>query len=219
VLWWRDGGAGGAKVSWPVADIDISAELAAAGIDPDAYVAYRPATRFPVPSEVAGLSLRSARPADLDAAAELNTMVLDEHVVVSKFARQVPGVVERYTERFKAATGHPPAGESLIFVAEFDGRVVAMAECEIEHPAVHLDSTLRAGTVGYIHVFGVERDVRRRGIGTALSSYAIDQLHSRSASGVRLLVSHYNMVSRRFWGLMGFDEVWRLFQTHQIDGG
>jgi ribosomal protein S18 acetylase RimI-like enzyme len=213
---WRADGAEGAKISWPVADFNIADELASAGIKPDAYVAYRSANRLSVTSDLGGVLLRSAGPSDLDAAVALNAMVLDEHIAVSPFARQVPGVTERFARRFVEAIEDPSTGHSIVFVAEVAGRVVAMAECEIERAPAHLDATFPPNTIGYVHVFGVEREFRRRGIGTALGTYAIEQLHTGQAVGVRLLVSHYNTVSRQFWTWMGFDEVWRLFQTHEL---
>lgn len=79
---WRADGAEGAKISWPVADVSITDELASAGIKPDAYVAYRSASRLSATSDLEGVLLRSAYPSDLDSAVALNRMVLDEHVAV-----------------------------------------------------------------------------------------------------------------------------------------
>jgi ribosomal protein S18 acetylase RimI-like enzyme len=201
---------------WPVADMTIAAELAKAGLLPDAYVKHRRSGTFePARPAVDRLAIRLAARDDLTASVTINAMVLEEHVMVSPFARQVPGVDERFTGRFLAAvTGVSPA---IFMVATLDDQVVAMAECEMETHGPGPDPTFRPGTMGYVHVFGVDRNVRRRGIGTALASRVLSELTARGADGVRLLVSHYNPASRLFWQTIGFSEVWQLYQTHEIN--
>jgi GNAT superfamily N-acetyltransferase len=219
IEWWERSGAAGGKLVWPSADLDITRELAAVGIIPDAYIEHH------VGDTVAGRLLkgqawpRFARRDDFDAAVALNSMVLDEHVRVSPFARWVDGVEDRFAKRFLTAMIEPPPRRALFFVAELDDQVSAMAECEIETHVPRLDATFPSGTMGYIHVFGVDKNMRRRGVGTALASFVIGELRSRGVSGIRLLVSHYNHPSRMFWQHMGLGEVWRLYQTHQLRAG
>ena len=216
--WWAEAGASGGKLVWPVADFDIAQELAACGIIPDAYIKHR-ASHIGVSagqSRVREVRTRLARRNDLEAAVALNSMVLDEHVWVSPFARWVCGVESRFTRRFLAEMVEPPARRALFYVAEVDGQIAAMAECEIEMHSAGLDATFPAGALGYVHVFGVDKSMRRRRVGTTLASFVLDELRSEGVAGVRLLVSHYNNPSRMFWQHMGFSEVWRLYQTHWL---
>jgi ribosomal protein S18 acetylase RimI-like enzyme len=213
---WRRRGALGAKVLWPASDFGIARELSGAGFIPDAYVEYRPHSVSLSHRHHEDLQLRVARREDLSGALNINSMILDEHVKVSPFARHVPGVDERFTARFLAATSDVPSPHTMVFVAEYQGHTIGMAECEVERHAASLDAPFPDGTLGYIHAFGVEQHMRRRGVGTALALFALKQLHMRHASGTRLLVSHYNEPSRAFWSRIGFKQVWQLFQVHSL---
>jgi GNAT superfamily N-acetyltransferase len=201
-----------AVVNWPARDITGVLALLRHGLVPMTVIAARPRPRSAAPAGPAhprGLLIRPAGPADLD--------------IVTEFEM---GVV-RYDAHFGAAVPRP-ATESLIrgesqaglaarpgwtFLAERDGRTVALATVEPPEAAGWVTGMTGPGTTAYLQTMFVRPDERGGGVGAALVRHVHRQL---DALGIDLTVLHHaqqNPLSAPFWHQMGYRPLWTTWEA------
>jgi GNAT superfamily N-acetyltransferase len=212
-----------AVVNWPSRDITGVLALLRHGLIPMTVIAARPRPRSagaspassnpalgaPAGPGAGGLVIRPATPADLD--------------VVTEFEL---GVI-RYDAHFGAAVPRP-ATESLVraetqaglaqrpgwtFLAERDGRPVALATVEPPEAAAWVAGMTRPGTTAYLQTMFVRPDERGGGVGAAL----VRHVHGRlDALGIDLTVLHHaqqNPLSSPFWYQMGYRPLWTTWEA------
>jgi ribosomal protein S18 acetylase RimI-like enzyme len=174
-----------------------------------------------LPPKPVSLVLRDALPSDVDRAYDLSLQVIDAHIPASPFARRASGLRKGFEERFIAATsetdgGFRPGTAPFFLVAELDGQIAGLAECQMINADRSLDPVYPPTTVGYIESLGIEVELRTRGLGSALANHAHTALRDRGAVQSYLLVSHYNLGARAFWRKLGYTPVWGLYQSHWL---
>lgn len=95
---------------------------------------------------------------------------------------------------------------SNVFIAELEGRVVGFMLCRIKRTPPHMGGVL----VGELSDMWILADVRRLGIGDALSRLALDWLHEQGAHSVEIQVLRDNEASWKLYERMGFQLEFRV---------
>ena len=212
---WRCEDATGACVMWPTNDADIESVLCTRGFSIDAYVALR---TFQEPkmrrSSFPGMLCRRAGVHDLDSVVEIYMEVIDAHIPASPFAKFDPAAEKNFRHRFtRSLEANANGGDcEFVLVAEFDDRIVAIAECKYVLVSEAPDSILPAGLYGYINSFGVSSRLRRNGIGKAFEADVASFFKSTGAIGVYLWFSYYNDSASHFWPRHGYLPIWTSYQ-------
>lgn len=210
-----------AIVNWPARDVTGVLALLRHGLQPMSVIAVRPAGRPSPPSPAGrpspastqpGLVIRPAGPDDLDAVTELEM-----------------GVV-RYDAQFGASIPRP-ATEALVraetqaalakrpgwtWLAEQDGRPVALAAVEPPAAAAWIAGMTRTGATAYLQTMFVRPDERSGGIGAALARHVHGELDAR---GIDLALLHYaqvNPLSPPFWHRMGYRPLWSTWEARPV---
>ena len=210
-----------AIVNWPARDVTGVLALLRHGLQPMSVIAVRPAGRPSPPSPAGrpspastqpGLVIRPAGPDDLDAVTELEM-----------------GVV-RYDAQFGASIPRP-ATEALVraetqaalakrpgwtWLAEQDGRPVALTAVEPPAAATWIAGMTRTGATAYLQTMFVRPDERSGGIGAALVRHVHGELDAR---GIDLTLLHYaqvNPLSPPFWHRMGYRPLWSTWEARPV---
>lgn len=213
-----------AIVNWPARDVTGVLALLRHGLQPMSVIAVRPAGRPSPPSPPSpagrpspastqpGLVIRPAGPDDLDAVTELEM-----------------GVV-RYDAQFGASIPRP-ATEALVraetqaalakrpgwtWLAEQDGRPVALTAVEPPAAATWIAGMTRTGATAYLQTMFVRPDERSGGIGAALVRHVHGELDAR---GIDLTLLHYaqvNPLSPPFWHRMGYRPLWSTWEARPV---
>ncbi|HEV2258620.1 MAG TPA: GNAT family N-acetyltransferase [Streptosporangiaceae bacterium] len=213
-----------AIVNWPARDVTGVLALLRHGLQPMSVIAVRPAGRPSPPSPPSpagrpspastqpGLVIRPAGPDDLDAVTELEM-----------------GVV-RYDAQFGASIPRP-ATEALVraetqaalakrpgwtWLAEQDGRPVALTAVEPPAAATWIAGMTRTGATAYLQTMFVRPDERSGGIGAALVRHVHGEFDAR---GIDLTLLHYaqvNPLSPPFWHRMGYRPLWSTWEARPV---
>jgi GNAT superfamily N-acetyltransferase len=199
-----------AIVNWPARDVTGVPALLRHGLQPMAVVAVRPApspAARPAPPE--GLVIRPAGPEDLDSVAELEMGVVgyDAH-----FGGSIPRPATAALVRAEAqaALAKRPG---WIWLAEQDGRPVALAVVEPPQAATWIANMTRPGATAYLQTMFVTPAERSRGTGAALVRHVHGELDAR---GIGLTLLHYaqvNPLSAPFWHRMGYRPLWTTWEA------
>lgn len=140
------------------------------------------------------IEVREARPDDYDIAADHYLGM--RHDLGWTDDALYPDWRAKFVDAHRSADG---SGRTRYFVAELGGAVVGsgLAMLRPSIAAAYVPAALR----GYLaHVFVVPH-ARRRGVGRALTAAAIEWLHRRGCSNVRLIASD---AGRPLYASMGF---------------
>jgi GNAT superfamily N-acetyltransferase len=199
-----------AIVNWPARDLTGVLALLGHGLQPISVVAARPARRPPIRIKpVKGLVIRPADPADLDAVAELEMGVVryDAH-----FGGSVPRPATAALVRAEsqAALAKRPG---WTWLAEQDGRPVALTVVEPPEAATWIAGMARPGATAYLQTMFVRPGARSGGTGAALVRHVHDELDAR---GIDLTLLHYaqvNPLSAPFWHRMGYRPLWSAWEA------
>jgi GNAT superfamily N-acetyltransferase len=207
-----------AVLSWPSRDVEGVTTLLRHGLQPLAVVAVRTG---PVPGPAkgpaagaaeppAGVRIRRAGPADLDA------VVLLEHEVVH-YDAYFGGVVDRpWTADALRAETEPAlaADEPWIWLAERDGRPVGVLHAQRPADAAWIASLTQPDPVAYNLLTGVSATERGGGVGAALAA----RFHARAeAAGVAVTLLHHTQLNPRsvpFWSQQGYRPLWTIWEAH-----
>ena len=201
-----------AVVNWPARDVAGVLALLRHGLQPMSVIAARTARRPSPnrpPSTEPGLVLRLAGPADLDVVTELELGVVryDAH-----FGGSIPRPATEMLVRAEtqaALAGRP----GWTWLAERDGRPVALAVVEPPAAATWIVNMARTGATAYLQTMFVRPGERGGGIGAALAGHVHAELDAR---GVDLTLLHYaqvNPLSAPFWHRMGYRPLWSTWEA------
>jgi hypothetical protein len=208
-----------AVVTWPSRDIDGVRTLLSRGFAPLAVIAARPTGSHQAMAAAAasrnlataqpGVSIRRARPADIDLVVRLGLEVI-------RFDAKVSGVMERpgTADALRHEASSLLAGpEPWVWLAERSGRVIGMLAAERPEAARWIAPLVRAESVAYLLLMGVVADERAGGVGAAMAA----QLHREvEAAGVTVTLLHYaqvNPLSAPFWSQQGYRPLWTVWEA------
>ncbi len=221
---WADDTA--AIVNWPARDITGVPALLRHGLVPISVIAARPSQRPasaspphqpgrtartspPAASGINGLVIRPAQPADLDAVAEFEMGVVryDAH-----FGGSVPRPATEaliWAESQAALARRP----GWTWLAEHDGRPVALTTVEPPDAATWIAGMTRPGVTAYLQTMFVRPDERSGGIGAALVRHVHRELDARGIDMILLHHAQQNPLSAPFWHRMGYRPLWSTWEA------
>ena len=213
-----DDGETSATVSWPSRDVEGVAALLHHGMQPMAVVAVRPMYRSAPPGRLgepggelpAGLRIRRAGPADLDAVVPL------EHEVV-RYDAYFGEVIDRpwTADALRAEAATALAGpEPWVWLAERDGQPVGVLNAQRPETAAWIAPLAGPGPVAYNLLTGVSPTERGAGVGAALTA----RFHAEAAAaGVTVTLLHHTQLNPRsvpFWSQQGYRPLWTIWEAH-----
>jgi GNAT superfamily N-acetyltransferase len=229
---WRDHLAGlpgtdsqdtAAVVNWPSRDIDGVKALVRRGFAPLAVVAARTAGRHPggpagrtAPDESgrdrlarAGIRLRRAGPADIDAVVRLGLEVIryDAHFGNGSERPDTVGALRHEANEMLAGP------EPWMWLAERDSQAIGLLAAQRPELAGWIAPLVRQAPVAYLMLMFVAPGERASGIGAEL----VAQLHADvAAAGVPVTLLHYeqvNPLSAPFWSQQGYRPLWLAWEA------
>jgi GNAT superfamily N-acetyltransferase len=202
-----------AVVTWPSRDVAGAAPLVHHGLAPLAVIAARDARGVRAQARdvelPAGLRVRRAGPADIDAVVTLGMEVI-------RFDANFGGVTERTSSepalrRELASLLSEP--QPWVWLAERDRRPVGMLAAERPERARWIAPMTGPAPVAYLQEMGVRADQRAHGAGAAMAA----ALHRDAAeAGVPVILLHYaqvNPLSVPFWSQQGYRPLWTIWEA------
>ncbi len=222
-----------AAVTWPSHDVTGVNALMHHGLAPRAVIAAR-STHRRTPSKDGGPSRSGAEGDHARAASPTGTAVDVAGVTIRRAGlADLDAVVRlgldlvKYDALFGAMIERPESGQALrdelaplltgpapwAWLAERDGRAVGMLTAEPPHAALWIAPLTRPSPVAYLELMFVEPAERGTGIGAALTQ----RLHAEvDAAGVPVTLLHYaqvNPLSAPFWSRMGYRPLWTVWEA------
>jgi ribosomal protein S18 acetylase RimI-like enzyme len=152
-----------------------------------------------IASMSATLSVRPARPADLDAIGRLGALLVAEHHDFDplRFIAPLPNLARRYGEFLIGQHDRP---DLFVLVAERGGAVVGYVYAGMEGN----DYMALRGPAGVLYDLVVDPDHRGQGVGSALMDAALDELARLGAPRVVLFTADKNHIARAVFAKAGF---------------
>ena len=143
--------------------------------------------------------VRNATDADRDALGRLGALLMDVHYGFDRRRFLAPGknAASGYA-RFLASQLRDP--DSVVFVADLDGRVVGYCYAGIEP----LSWKELRDEAGFIHDLALDPGARRQGAGRALMNAALEWFRGRNITRVMLWTSPSNTAARQLFERAGF---------------
>lgn len=189
-------------VNWPSHDATAIRAFLDHGFAPISILTTRTA---PPPAPADGVLVRRARPEDFDAVLALALAAFDYTALVR------PETEELVTPQLRRQFD----GDGLIWVAERDGAVAAVAECawvdaEPGTPAAEL---LPPGRWGYVNNVVTAPGARGEGLGQALMSFVHNEFHREGATGTYLYYNPPNPFASVFWPRQGYRPLWTIWEV------
>jgi hypothetical protein len=229
---WRDHLAGlpgtdsqdtAAVVNWPSRDIDGVKALVRRGFAPLAVVAARTASRHPggpagrtAPDENnrdrlarAGIRLRRAGPADIDAVVRLGLEVIryDAHFGNGSERPDTVGALRHEADEMLAGP------QPWMWLAERGSQAIGLLAAQRPELAGWIAPLVRQAPVAYLMLMFVAPGERASGIGAEL----VARLHADvAAAGVPVTLLHYeqvNPLSAPFWSQQGYRPLWLAWEA------
>ncbi|MDJ0865303.1 MAG: GNAT family N-acetyltransferase [Myxococcota bacterium] len=155
----------------------------------------------------AGVALRRAGSADLDALVELWRELAAHHArLESAFALRADGG----TALRRAVRRLLDDGDCAFWIAERGGEPLGFSAARLETGREPLAESGR----GEIEDLYVRRGARRLGVGRALAEAALAWLAERGAARVEVSVAVRNAEGQAFWRALGFGEYVDVLQRH-----
>lgn len=154
------------------------------------------------------ITVRAARPSDLDTVVALRLALLREHKANPLFEQLHPDAERRARELYHS---HLAAPDQVILLAERDGAAVGILRC------VHAVSSplLLPEAYAYLSSAYVVPGERRTGILKDLFDEGVRWCRARGLSEFRLYVSIEDDVARSAWSSLGFAAVEEL-RIHRL---
>jgi len=227
---WRDHLAGlpgtdsqdtAAVINWPSRDIDGVKALVRRGFAPLAVVAARTTGRHPGGPAgrpdgaggngptLAGVRIRRAGPADIDAVVRLGLEVIryDAHFGNGGERPDTVGALRHEADEMLAGP------EPWIWLAERDEQAVGLLAAQRPELAGWIAPLVRHGPVAYLMLMFVAPGERASGIGAELVARLHKDVH---AAGVPVTLLHYeqvNPLSAPFWSQQGYRPLWLTWEA------
>jgi GNAT superfamily N-acetyltransferase len=229
---WRDHLAGlpgtdsqdtAAVVNWPSRDIGGVKALVRRGFAPLAVVAARTTGRHPGAApgrgapdaesgnrpDLAGVRIRRAGPADIDAVVRLGLEVIryDAHFGNGGERPDTVGALRHEVDEMLAGP------EPWIWLAERDAQAIGLLAAQRPELAGWIAPLVRPAPVAYLMLMFVAPGERAGGIGAELAA----RLHTDvRAAGVSVTLLHYeqvNPLSAPFWSRQGYRPLWLTWEA------
>jgi GNAT superfamily N-acetyltransferase len=202
-----------AVVAWPSRDVEAASALLRRGFAPLAVVAARitdrDENRGGAEAVPAGVRIRRAGPADIDAVVRLG-------LVVVRYDANFGGVVERPSttqalEREAAIllTGPQP----WVWLAERGGVPVGMVAAERPERASWIAPMTYSQSVSYLLLAGVDPAERGQGIGAALATRLDAEVAAAGVPLTLLIYAQLNPLSGPFWSRQGYRPLWTYWEA------
>jgi GNAT superfamily N-acetyltransferase len=200
-----------AVVTWPSRDVTGVSVLRRHGLTPLAEIAARLTgdRSTATPAASGGVRIRRAGTADLDAvvALGLETIRYDSHFGAVGERPHTADALRR------EAAGVLADDEPWVWLAERDGRPVAMRWLQQPGAAAWIAPMTRVGPVAYGLLSGTASGARGQGVGTALADHVHREI---AAAGVAVTLAHHalpNPLSVPFWHRQGYRPLWTVWEA------
>jgi GNAT superfamily N-acetyltransferase len=156
------------------------------------------------------VSVREAKPGDLDAIVELRLSLLREYADHPLYGHLHPDARRRAFELYRTQLA---SANETIFIAEIDGEVVGVLRC-VDTPSSPL---LLPERYCYVSSAYVKPHTRRKGVLTALVSAAERWCDARGITEMRLHNANGVRMAEATWSALGFEivEHVRRRETHR----
>ena len=195
-----------AMVNWPCRDVGGVNTLLRHGLQPLIVIAVRPMGQPGTPPDPAraGLVVREAGPADLDAVTGLEIGVIryDAHFGAAIMRPDTEALVRAETA---AALAARPA---WAWLAERDGQPVGLVHVQPPERSGWIAGMARGGVTAYLQTLFVRPGERGTGVGAALVGHVHGILDGRGVQTTLLHYAQVNPLSAPFWGRMGYRPLW-----------
>jgi GNAT superfamily N-acetyltransferase len=195
-------------VTWPSRDVAAARALLDHGLVPLSTLAIR--TGGAAPARPGALTIRRARPVDMDVALALAVAELE-------YSALVGGTVLRpnATRIKKEALARHIAQGDPVWLAEREGIVVALAECWFSdsEAGTWSETRLPHGRWGYINSLSVTPSARGTGVGRELMSFVHKELGRAGTAGTFLYYNPPNPLSSVFWSRQGYRPLWTIWEV------
>jgi GNAT superfamily N-acetyltransferase len=198
-------GAEADGVFWPYGDQTAEAWWAAAGFTRSGNYCVRPPEPLPGPLP-AGVTARTATPADLDQLTALHRESVAFQAAASPSVRLLPAAEAGFADRLRSGRSTSTVvaeGDRLLGVCEW---WIADGGGEPDRPAL-----LPAGRYAYMNAVAVTADARGRGLGRAVVAAALAAAGDGSA-GSTLWCSPPNPIASRVWPHLGWRPIWSAWE-------
>jgi GNAT superfamily N-acetyltransferase len=204
-----------AVINWPSRDIDGVKALVRRGFAALAVVAARTTGRTAADGEggnrpgLAGVRIRRAGPADIDAVVRLGLDVIryDAHFSNGGERPDTVGALRHEADEMLAGP------EPWIWLAERDGQAIGLLAAQRPELAGWIAPLVGQAPVAYIMLTFVAPGERASGIGAEL----VARLHTDiRAAGVPVTLLHYellNPLSAPFWSQQGYRPLWHTWEA------
>ena len=160
----------------------------------------RKSSRFMMPRRIIeGMVIRTATRADIDALGRLGALLMTVHYDFDRrrFLEPTEGSAEGYGDYLVSQLDDK---DSVIFVAELDGKVVGYCYCVIEP----LSWKELRDVAGFISDLALDPRARRLGAGTQLVDAAIGWFRERKLARAMLWTSTHNDPAQQLFRRAGF---------------
>lgn len=201
-------------VTWPSRDVHATRVLLDHGFVPLSCLAIRPSLsnleRHPPPEHV---SLRKARPSDLDDVVALSLAELEyASFVGASTLRPAAWEIKRTAlrERLRFATA---AADAPVWLAERGGETVALAESGWVDVTAHSGHRIQPGRWGYVNCVAVRESRRGSGVGSSLMDAVHADIIAGGARGSFLYYNQANPLSSVFWPRQGYRPLWTIWEV------
>ena len=203
-------------VTWPARDVSGVTALLRRGMQALTVIAVR--TAEPAQTVVsagpagapdgnvtsAGLVIREAGPADLDAVTEFEMGVIcfDAQFGAAIIRPATEALVRAETQA--ALTARP----AWAWLAERDGRPVGLVHVQPPEHSGWIAGMTRPGVTAYLQTMFVRPGQRSSGVGAALVRHVHGVLDARGVQTTLLHYAQMNPLSAPFWNRMGYRPLW-----------
>jgi len=190
-------------------DHALDAILRARGFRTYYHYAVRPPAGPVVPPPAAGVSVRRATHADMEAVVRIGMQSVFYHAAHEPTMEPARSEPRKMRARFEMILNDLP--NATIFVAEQDGRIAGFYTIYIQNIDESWTPPLFAsGRYGLIAEVAVDEQLRGRGIGRRLFAAVDEWFHNRDVQSYWLIYLPANPLSSTFWPALGFRPVWEV---------
>ncbi|WP_199434536.1 GNAT family N-acetyltransferase [Qaidamihabitans albus] len=199
-------------VPWPSRDAEGTRALLDHGLAPLTALGVRTETGAqPAPGNPE-VTVRAARPADVEAILWLERAEIEYSANVGGLR---PRPDQGTCDQRRAALRRRLADDAPIWLADLGGRPVGVVDSGLhDATADHwLGTVLPAGRWGYVHSVAVQPDVRGHGVGRALLNATHAEFSRAGVRGTYLYYNPPNPLASVFWHRQGYRPLWTVWEV------